>query len=150
MTPQKQAMPRSQDTASEMQDPIEDDAFRYTIGALAEEFGITTRAIRFYEARGLLSPARVGSNRQYTRRDRGRLSIILRGKNLGFSLEDIADYLQLYDSDPGQIAQTQLLLDKVGAALNDLTRKRADLDRAMRDLKDIRAKCIEHLKTQKT
>lgn len=57
---------------------------------------------------------------------------------------------QLYDSDPGQIAQTQLLLDKVGAALNDLTRKRADLDRAMRDLKDIRAKCIEHLKTQKT
>ncbi|MEL7047490.1 MAG: MerR family DNA-binding protein, partial [Pseudomonadota bacterium] len=104
------------------------------------------RAIRFYEARGLISPARVGSNRTYTHRDRARLILILRGKNLGFTLEDIAEYLALYDTDPEQVAQTRLLLDKVGAALKDLTLKRADLDRAMRDLKDIRAKCIEHLK----
>ncbi|MEO1205647.1 MAG: MerR family DNA-binding transcriptional regulator [Pseudomonadota bacterium] len=128
----------------------DDDKQLYTIGSLAEEFGVTTRAIRFYEARGLLSPGRSGTTRQYTRRDRARLNLILRGKNLGFSLEDIAEYLQLYDADPEQIAQTQLLLDKVGAALNGLTRKRTDLDRAMRDLKDIRAKCIEHLKAQKT
>lgn len=117
----------------------------YTIGALAEEFEITTRAIRFYEARGLIKPSRKGAKRSYGRRDRARLMLILRGKNLGFSLEDIAEYLALYDSDPTQDAQTRLLLDKVEAAIGDLNGKRADIDRALKDLKDIRAKCVAHL-----
>lgn len=124
-----------------------DQSVSYTIGALAEEFSITTRTIRFYEARGLLSPERVGQSRRYTRRDRARLSLILRGKNLGFSLEDIADYLAMYDADPAQMAQTQLLLGKVETAIADLQSKRGDLERALRDLHDIRAKCVEHLKT---
>src|SRR5690606_31320027 len=113
---------------------------------LAAEFGITTRAIRFYEARGLISPERRGANRVYTRRDRARLILILRGKNLGFSLEDVADYLALYDSDPGQLAQTRLLLDKVGHSIDDLNRKRADLDRTLKDLKEIKSRCVEHLR----
>ncbi|MEW5965069.1 MAG: MerR family DNA-binding transcriptional regulator [Pseudomonadota bacterium] len=117
----------------------------YTIGALAEEFRITTRAIRFYEARGLIKPSRKGANRTYGRRDRARLMLILRGKNLGFSLEDIAEYLALYDTDPGQEAQTRLLLDKVEAAIGDLQGKRADIDRSLKELKDIRAKCVVHL-----
>lgn len=121
----------------------------FSIGDLADEFGITTRAIRFYEARGLLHPARIGTTRRYSRRDRARLLLIMRGKNLGFSLEDIAEYLELYDADPRQIAQTRLLLDKVDAAVAGLQRKRADLERALRDLADIRAKCVEHLRRER-
>jgi len=118
----------------------------FTIGALAEEFGITTRAIRFYESRGLISPRRAGTSRIYSKRDRGRLILILRGKNLGFSLEDIADYLALYDVDPSQRAQTEMLLSKVESAISDLNAKRTDLDRSLRDLKEIRARCAEFLK----
>jgi len=117
----------------------------YSIGALARELGITTRAIRFYEARGLITPARAGTNRVYSRRDRARLEIILRGKNLGFTLEEIAEYLALYDADPAQDAQTRHLAGKVEAHIADLVRKRADLDRALRELKDIRAACAAHL-----
>jgi DNA-binding transcriptional MerR regulator len=125
----------------------EDDPDRlYTIGELAEELDITTRAIRFYEAKGLILPARRGVARCYGRRDRARLKLILRGKNLGFSLEAIAQYLQLYDADPAQIAQTQLLLARVEGAIEHLQVKRADLDRTLRELKEIRSHCVEHLK----
>lgn len=124
-----------------------DDANRtFSIGELAQEFDITTRTIRFYEARGLISPQRSGTNRIYSRRDRARLKLILRGKNLGFSLEDIAEYLKLYDVDPTQRAQTELLVVKVDAAISDLEVKRADIERSLRDLREIRDKCAEFLK----
>jgi len=118
----------------------------YTIGELASEFDVTTRTIRFYESKGLIAPARRGVARSYSRRDRARLKLILRGKNLGFSLEAIAEYLKLYDADPAHIAQTQMLLGGVERAIEDLQAKRADLDRTLKELKDIRAQCIEHLK----
>jgi DNA-binding transcriptional MerR regulator len=134
--------------AGEASDPNvaagEDDT-PISIGDLAAEFGITTRAIRFYEARGLLSPLRRGTNRSFTRRDRARLRLILRGKNLGFTLEDIGEYLSLYDTDPTQVTQTKLLLEKVEATIADLNAKRADLDRTLEDLKEIRAQCRRHL-----
>lgn len=116
-----------------------------TIGELAAAFGITTRTIRFYEAKGLISPARKGVARAYGRRDRARLKLILRGKNLGFSLEDITEFLSLYDTDPSQIAQTRLLLAKVDGHIQDLETKRKDIERTLKDLKDIRAECVEHL-----
>ena len=122
----------------------------YTIGELADELAVTTRAIRFYEAKGLIAPARRGVARSYSRRDRARLMLILRGKNLGFSLEEIAQYLALYDADPAQVAQTRMLLTRIEAAIEDLQMKRADLDRTLRDLKDIRAQCVEHLKGKGT
>jgi DNA-binding transcriptional MerR regulator len=123
-----------------------DDANRqFTIGELAAEFGVTTRTIRFYEAKGLISPARRGVARAYSRRDRARLKLILRGKNLGFSLEAIAAYLKLYDADPSQMAQTQMLLAGVEDAIEDLQAKRADLDRTLKELREIRAECVEHL-----
>jgi DNA-binding transcriptional MerR regulator len=118
----------------------------YTIGELAGEFEVTTRTIRFYESKGLIAPARRGVARAYSRRDRARLKLILRGKNLGFSLEEIAEYLRLYDTDPAQIAQTQMLLGRVERAIEELQAKRADLDRTLKELKDIRAQCVEHLK----
>jgi DNA-binding transcriptional MerR regulator len=120
----------------------------YTIGELADELAVTTRAIRFYEAKGLIAPARRGVARSYSRRDRARLMLILRGKNLGFSLEEIAQYLALYDADPAQVAQTRMLLTRIEAAIEDLQMKRADLDRTLRDLKDIRAQCVQHLEGQ--
>lgn len=125
---------------------ISDADTRYTIGELADEFGITTRTIRFYESRGLITPERKGANRSYLRRDRARLILILRGKNLGFTLEDIADYLGLYDADPGQQAQTKMLLGKVEATIEDLVAKRADIERTLRDLRDLRAKCHDYLR----
>ncbi len=121
---------------------------QYSIGELSAEFDMTARAIRFYELRGLLSPTRVGTVRHYSRRDRARLSLIQRGKNLGFSLEDIAAYLTLYDADPAQIAQTRLLLGKIEAALADLFGKRRDLEAAICELETIRASCLDHLRTK--
>ncbi len=123
---------------------------RYTIGELAEDAGVTARAIRFYEARGLLTPLRIGTTRSYSARDRARLHLILRGKNLGFTLEDISEYLALYDADPAQIAQTHLLLNKVEEAISGLEMKRADIERALGDLKDIRSKCVAHLADKKS
>ena len=118
----------------------------YSISDLAREFKITTRTIRFYESRGLIAPARSATTRLYSKRDRARLMLILRGRNLGFTVEDVGDYLALYDSDPGQIAQTRLLLDKVMSAIAELEIKRADIDAALRDLREIEARCESHLK----
>ena len=118
----------------------------FTISELSKEFGITTRTIRFYESRGLITPERIGTSRRYSKRDRARLILILRGRNLGFTVEDAGDYLGLYDSDPGQVAQTKLLLDKVQAAITNLKTKRDDIDKALADLDDIQAKCEGHLR----
>ena len=120
---------------------------QFTIGELAEAFGITTRAIRFYESKGLISPPRKGIARSYSRRERARLSLIQRGKNLGFSLEEIRDWLALYDADPNQVTQARVMLVKVDSAIEDLTKKRADLDRAIKDLREIRTISADHLKT---
>ena len=122
-----------------------DEGGMATIGELAAEFDITTRTIRFYEAKGLIAPERKGVARAYSRRDRARLILILRGKNLGFSLEDIKEYLALYDADTSQTAQVRLLKAKVEAHIDALNRKRADLDRTLKELKDIRAQVNAHL-----
>ena len=118
----------------------------FTISDLAAEFGITTRAIRFYESRGLITPERIGKQRRYSRRDRARLTLILRGRNLGFTVEDVGEYLALYDADPGQVAQTKLLLSKVSAAICELETKRTDIEAALADLRDIANRCTSHLK----
>lgn len=120
----------------------------YSIGDLASEFGITARAIRFYESRGLLSPSRVGSNRIYTKRDRARLILILRGKRLGFSLEEIAEYIDLYAADSGQVTQTRHLLQRVEESIVALEGKQRDIEDALRELRDIREQCIDQLKTR--
>lgn len=129
-----------------MCDKVAEDAGRtYTIGNLAQEFNITTRTIRFYESLGLISPDRRGSSRVYSVRDRARLVLILRGKNLGFSLDDIAEYIALYDADPVQVTQTKHLLDKVEATIDDLNTKLADIERTLNELEDIRKRCKTHL-----
>ncbi len=118
----------------------------YSIGDLAGEFGISTRAIRFYEIKGLLNPKRAGTNRVYSRRDRARLLLILRGKRLGFSLEGIAEYLNLYDADPHQIAQTRMLLQGVERAVLELEQKQQDIEKTLSELRDLRQLAIQQLK----
>ena len=119
----------------------------WTIGELAEGLGLTTRTIRFYEAKGLLAPERRGVARSYTRRDRARLLLILRGKNLGFSLDDIKEYLGLYDADPAHFAQVKLLEAKVDAHIADLNRKRGDIERTLQELQQIRTQIGAHLRS---
>jgi DNA-binding transcriptional MerR regulator len=110
----------------------------YSIGELAGELEITTRTIRFYESKGLIAPGRKGIARTYTRRDRARLQLILRGKNLGFSLEDIKEYIELYDVDRTGQAQLKLLATKVDEHIEMLDEKRADIERTLNELRAIR------------
>jgi DNA-binding transcriptional MerR regulator len=108
----------------------------YTVNQLAEELGITPRALRFYEVKGLLAPNRVGNNRVYTKRDRARLKLILRGKRLGFSLAEIREYLDLYNVDGG-VEQQRNLLKRVQKRLKDLEQQREDLEATVYELKEI-------------
>ena len=113
-----------------------------TITELAREAGITARAIRFYESKGLLTPRRAGTTRIYTHRERGRLQLILRGKRLGFSLTDIGEYLDLYDADPTQHDQIVLLLDKVNNRIGELESQKADIDDTLKELSSVRAQAL--------
>lgn len=116
----------------------------YTVNQLAEELGITPRALRFYEVKGLLSPNRVGNNRVYTKRDRARLKLILRGKRLGFSLAEIREYLDLYTVDGG-VEQLKVLLKRIDARLRDLAQQREDLEATVAELKDIESQVVAAL-----
>ena len=116
----------------------------FAIADLAREFGISTRAIRFYESKGLLAPERVGGARIFRRRDRARLILILRGKRLGFSLRDISDYLSLYDAH-SQTAQVELLVGKVEDRLGLLEAQQRDLETTIAELREIRALARERL-----
>lgn len=115
----------------------------FAIADLAREFGISTRAIRFYEAKGLLAPERVGATRIFRRRDRARLILILRGKRLGFSLRDISDYLSLYDADRSQ--QVNLLTAKVDERLASLEAQLVDLQTTISELREIKKLADERL-----
>ena len=92
----------------------------YTVTELAMQLGVTARTIRFYEDKGLLSPARTGATRTYTYRDRARMMLILRGKRLGFSLRDIKEFLVLYDFDPQHDEQKRRLLQGVRERIRTL------------------------------
>jgi DNA-binding transcriptional MerR regulator len=117
----------------------------FAIADLAREFGISTRAIRFYETKGLLNPERVGSTRVFRRRDRARLILILRGKRLGFSLRDISEYLSLYEADRTQRAQVNLLIDMVDRRVAMLEQQLADLQTTIAELREIRKLATERL-----
>lgn len=108
----------------------------FTITDLAGEFKITPRTIRFYEDKNLLQPSRQGLSRVYSRRDRARLQLILRGKRLGFSLAEIKEMLDLYDLGDGQIEQLRVTLKRSRQRLAELELQRRDINEAIRELKD--------------
>jgi len=116
-----------------------------TVNQLAEELGITPRAIRFYEAKGLLAPARAGTTRVFDRRDRARLLLVLRGKRLGFSLAEIREYLDLYDAGRGQAGQVRLLLAKTQQRIAELEQQRRDLEQTVHELRDVERQALDAL-----
>jgi DNA-binding transcriptional MerR regulator len=107
-----------------------------TIREMCNSFGVTPRTLRFCEQKELLFPTREGTRRLFTRRDRARLTLILRGKRFGFSLEDIRQLLDMYDRDGRQEAQLSRTYEIARDRLTVMERQRADLDDAIADLKD--------------
>lgn len=116
-----------------------------SIQDVATELGVTTRTIRFYEDKDLLEPQRVGTMRVYSRREVGRLRLILRGKRLGFSLRQIKEFLDLYDADPLHVAQTQRLLTRVTERVDALEDQREALEQTLGELRDIVRQCEDRL-----
>jgi len=126
--------------------PHRDPDRLYSITELAEEFGVTARAIRFYESKKLLEPQRAGAMRVYNYRDRARLLIILRGKRLGFSLALIKKSLDLYDADPAHRGQLAALLAGARQRIEELESQRRDLDLTIEELHEIEEQCLEAMR----
>lgn len=118
----------------------------YTISQLAEEFSVTLRSIRFYEDQGLLAPKRQGKSRIFSRHDRARLILILRGKRLGFSLQEIHELFKLYDSDAQSHSQVQHMLQTIQLRQQKLKQQQADINLLMMELNAAERKCYQHLK----
>ncbi len=120
----------------------------WTIAEMADDFEVTHRALRHYEHLGLLSPDRVGpggTTRRYARRDRTRLGLILRGRRLGFPLEEIGIIIDMYDEQPGEVGQLEYVLSQIGDRRSDLQRRRADIDKSLQELADLEARCRDGL-----
>jgi len=118
----------------------------YSIAELAREFAITARTIRFYEDEGLVKPRRQGLTRLYSAHDRVRLSWILRGKRLGFSLAEIKELLDLYQVDRTGVQQLRELLRRSRVHIAELERKRRDLDAHIAEFKDVETTVAAELK----
>jgi len=121
---------------------------RYRISELAQEFDITTRTIRFYEEKGLLNPDRNGSNRIYSAGDRVKLKLILRGKRLGFTLEQSRDIISMYDSKHGNSDQLNEMLNAIHDKRQHLQQQLHDIEAMMRELHDSEQKCLQALSQQ--
>lgn len=106
----------------------------YSITELRREFGVTARTLRFYEDKGLLSPAREGQARLYSYRDRARLKLILLGKRVGFSLADIKEILDLYNLKDGRHKQMRMSLEKGREKIAELESQKRDIEAAIADL----------------
>lgn len=132
------AMHESFGAAKEAAVPTESDR-SFTIGDLAREFGVTLRTLRFYEDRGLLSPRRDGTARIYDLRDRDRLSVILKGKQLGFTLTEIRAMLAEDRIADGAAANLNLSLDKIEDQIRHLEQQRGEIDEALVELRNRRA-----------
>ncbi len=109
----------------------------FSVNQLAEALGVTPRAIRFYEVKGLIHPRRAGTTRVFDRRDRARLLLVLRGKRLGFSLAEIREFLDLYDADPTKTSQAQMLLGRVRSRIDELEQQKRDLEQTLKELLDV-------------
>jgi DNA-binding transcriptional MerR regulator len=117
----------------------------WTIRQLADEYDLTLRTLRHYEDLGLLRPVRIGTDREYHQRDRIRLELILRGKRVGFSLDEIATIVNMYDESPGETGQLHFLIDQCAVRRDHLERQRDDIDATLADLAAIAGRCREEL-----
>ena len=132
------AVPRDVDVRTTVTAPT-----TWTIAQMADDYGVTHRALRHYEHLGLLSPERQGQRRIYGRRERTRLALILRGRRLGFPLEEVATILDMYDDQPGEAGQLRYLLSQIGDRRADLERRRKDIEDSLRELDELETRCTQ-------
>ncbi len=119
------------------------DSKTFSISELAKEFDVTTRAIRFYEDKGMLSPKRKGQTRIYTPADRTKLKLILRGKRLGFTLDESRDLIEMYNPSGNNNDQLQTLLGKIRERQVYLQQQMKDLEVMMVDLQESEQRCLD-------
>jgi len=123
----------------------------FGITELCREFGISLRALRFYEDKGLLAPRRINGARVYTRRDRARLALILRAKAIGSPLSEIKRYLDLYgDQGEGRVQQLSYVIERTDQEIAELEKKRAKIDETLAELRVINASCRKNLQIQQS
>jgi DNA-binding transcriptional MerR regulator len=118
----------------------------WSITDLAEEFGVTLRTIRFYEDKGLLTPERRGTTRVFHPRDRVRLGLVLRGRRLGFSLDEIATIVDMYDAEPGEAGQLRYLLEQIDVRRTELEQRRKDIEETLAELDEVERRCRADLR----
>jgi DNA-binding transcriptional MerR regulator len=131
-------------------DMTEKDDKTYSISELAKEFDITTRSIRFYEDQGLITPLRQGQTRIYSKRDRVRLKLILRGKRLGFSLSETGQLFELYDADKSSVTQLTIMLKLIEQKKVELHQQMDDIKVVLMELVTVEKRCRETLTDAKT
>jgi DNA-binding transcriptional MerR regulator len=119
-----------------------------TVTELAADLGVTPRAIRFYEDKGLIEPGRVGATRVYTPRERARMLLILRGKRLGFSLAEIKDFLDLYAVDPRHLEQKRALLAGVRKRIAELEEMRMSVEHTLAELRSVEAQVAHEIASE--
>ena len=115
---------------------------QYSIRELSQEFDVTTRTLRFYEEKGLLTPVRNGQNRTYSAADRARLILILRGKTLGLSLEQSADLIAMYDPDSNNKKQLEALIEKIQSRRHQLEIQKQELARGLMKISEVLVSAI--------
>jgi len=122
----------------------------YSISALAHEFDVTPRTIRYYEDEGLLTPLREGQTRIYSHRDKIRLKLTLRGKRLGFSLAEIRELFDMYDTDKSSKTQLHSMIQLIEAKRGALRQQLEDIQMVMAELEAAEQRCVNSLNSLKT
>ncbi len=117
----------------------------YSISELTKEFDISTRTLRFYEDEGLIQPVRRGRTRLFRPSDRHLVRQILRGKRLGFSINEIREIIQIYREPPGEVGQLKLLITRINEKKDDLRQKRRDIEETLAELDHAEEACVERL-----
>ena len=117
----------------------------YTITELTREFDVSTRTLRFYEDEGLVQPVRRGRTRLFRPSDRHLIRQIMRGKRLGFSINEIREIIQMYKEPPGEVGQLKLMIKRIEEKREDLRQKRRDLEETLAELDQAEESCVERL-----